>query len=398
MLKHAIYALTILTVSATLVVAEQSVFTLDGKNYTGKILSMDAKKLQVKTDKKQIAVPIDQLAEIKFGKVVDLSKKLNYKFMQTFAGDWIRVKDETLADEKISLNSPLVGTVNLKLKDMKILVNTNQKFSASEVIAELKRLKYKNRSSDMVIIKNKKGKWKGIRCALTEFNSEKVRFIYKRKKKAAKSKIVIATYMREPIAKLPASAGFVSLTDGSIIRFKTVEITAENVIAETVCLGKLTIDRKSVASIKFASDKIVSLSELKPDVVKLSSLFDSALPYRVDKSSTGKPIMLAGKTYSKGLGVHSYTELSWDIKGDYITFASLVGIDDNASANGNAVVEILGDGKVLKTLKLAAKSKPVLLSLDIKGVQKLTIRVSMGADKLPIGDHVSFANARLIKS
>ena len=99
-----------------------------------------------------------------------------------------------------------------------------------------------------------------------------------------------------------------------------------------------------------------------------------------------------------GIGVHSFSELTYNVKGQYSKFVAYVGIDDSVKPNGNVSVEILGDGKVLKKIdSVTGKDKMKQISVNIAGIKKLTLRVNFGSDKLGIGDHLDFAGAKLIK-
>ena len=58
----------------------------------------------------------------------------------------------------------------------------------------------------------------------------------------------------------------------------------------------------------------------------------------------------------------------------------------------------LADGKVVgQPIRLIGKDNSRSVSVDIAGAKTLTVRVSFGADKVDVGDHVNIISARLIK-
>src|SRR5690606_16343031 len=48
-----------------------------------------------------------------------------------------------------------------------------------------------------------------------------------------------------------------------------------------------------------------------------------------DQSSGGKPMSIGGVSYAKGVGVHSASEIVYNLGGQYTTFQAYVGIDDS---------------------------------------------------------------------
>ncbi len=107
--------------------------------------------------------------------------------------------------------------------------------------------------------------------------------------------------------------------------------------------------------------------------------------------------MLSGERFEKGLGVHSRTELDYELARGYETFVATLGIDDAVRPRGSVVFRILGDGKVLyETAMLTGTSGPHLCRVDLTGVTLLTLVVDYG-DSLDLADHADWGGARLLK-
>ena len=51
-------------------------------------------------------------------------------------------------------------------------------------------------------------------------------------------------------------------------------------------------------------------------------------PPKLNRSITDKPISVAGRVYEKGVGVHSYSELEYELRPEYRRFVAVVGVDD----------------------------------------------------------------------
>jgi len=184
----------------------------------------------------------------------------------------------------------------------------------------------------------------------------------------------------------------------------------DNVIEVRTDLDSLTLKMSidEIAEMIFFNGSFVFLSDLPDTVVVAREYGDICLPgttssdsfpWQRDRSTLQKrpPLKLNGKIYRKGIGVHSHSELTFDIGGNFKRFKALVGIDDDVPKPGNVTVEIYGDEKVLlKKTTVKTGDKPLPVDVDITGVAKLRIVVDFGAGGYH-NDHCDIANAILVK-
>ncbi len=82
-----------------------------------------------------------------------------------------------------------------------------------------------------------------------------------------------------------------------------------------------------VARLDYTKDKLAFLSDLEPVKVVEKSSFDRIDHYRRDKNLDDTPLRLGGKNHPKGLALHAYTELVYDLDGKYKEFKALLGVD-----------------------------------------------------------------------
>jgi len=105
---------------------------------------------------------------------------------------------------------------------------------------------------------------------------------------------------------------------------------------------------------------------------------------RVDRSTKGKPLSIAARTYTHGLGTQAPSVLHLDLQGGSSRFSAHVGVNDDGQAikkNGSVEFVIEGDGKVLWCSPLMRGGMPAqAVDLDLSGVRMLTLRVSDGFD------------------
>jgi hypothetical protein len=195
-------------------------------------------------------------------------------------------------------------------------------------------------------------------------------------------------------------------SNGDMIYVSAVTAKDDAVEVTTSCGVKLVYSPKTVARLDYTSGKIAYLADLKPTRLVESSPFDTAEHYQINRNLDGGPIKLEGKVYSSGLAVHAFTELEFDIKGEYREFKALVNVDDVVGGHdGPTTVRVLsseGKGdepKELKRVVVERKDRgkaPTKLEIPIKDVKRLIIVVGDG-DLQDIGKHVDLADAKVTK-
>lgn len=177
----------------------------------------------------------------------------------------------------------------------------------------------------------------------------------------------------------------------------------------------------AVAGIRIHSDRVVYVSDLSPRSRRVEGRLhghrssqesgspqgsrspqesrprQETWPVRFDTSVSRAPLSMAGRTFAKGIGVHSYTELAYEIGGAYEAFVATIGIDDVVRPRGSVVFRVEGDGRVLfDSGMLTGADPPRDVIVDVSGVTVLTLVVDYG-DELDLADHADWGNARLLK-
>jgi hypothetical protein len=145
--------------------------------------------------------------------------------------------------------------------------------------------------------------------------------------------------------------------------------------------------------------RAVYLSDLKPRRYEHTPYLGVRWPYVLDGSVAGHPLRLAGGTYDKGLGLHSACRISYDLGRRYQWFTALVGLDDRTGREGSVRIQVLVDGKpqdLGRDDELTGRDAPRALRVRVAGARELTLVVDFGRHG-DVGDHVDWADARLIK-
>ena len=172
----------------------------------------------------------------------------------------------------------------------------------------------------------------------------------------------------------------------------------------TVAGAKADFPMKSFTRWDFSKGKLAYLSDLEAKPSETSNV-NFVEHYRRDKNLDGEPIRLPQKNqdgvtalqlFPKGLSLHAYTELLYDIGGEYKEFKAVLGVDPKVQGDSHVKVTIEGDGKELFSGEINRKDEPRPLTLDIKNVKQLRIVVA-SAGLLDLGNHVCLADAKVSK-
>lgn len=205
------------------------------------------------------------------------------------------------------------------------------------------------------------------------------------------------------MADHPAEKGWKStfqvyrMSSGDLFSAALTSLEPEKIKFRSQWGVEVEVPRSAVVEVTGRNTRMVNLSELTPAVVEQIPYFDRKMPFVKDKSWNDRPLKLDGKTYSRGLAVHSRCFLTYDLQGEYATFRAVVGFEEEAGERGRVVCRIVADDKELFAKPdLRSTDKPVVVQVSVKGARQLRLEVDFGEDE-DIGDRIIWANARLFR-
>lgn len=193
------------------------------------------------------------------------------------------------------------------------------------------------------------------------------------------------------------SPAHIRLTDGSVVGGKLTTLDADGATIDTPLGVGAHLPVPMLVRVEFETDRIVYLSDLTPVATRQEGVLHDGWPVRSDKSASAGPISIDGHRFGKGIGCHSYSELTYELDRPYASFAATVGIDDHVRPRGSVVFRVLGDDKPLYDSGIITGTdgaRDVLV--DLTGVSRLTLIADYG-DGLDLSDHADWGGARLIK-
>jgi hypothetical protein len=218
--------------------------------------------------------------------------------------------------------------------------------------------------------------------------------------------------VRKPDENAPETLCKVFDTGNNILAAAKISLGENGFVVTTVSGAKLEypkadakieIGKPIVARLDFSSGKLAFLSDMDPVRVVEKSNTGRIDHYRRNKGLEGGDIRFppeqgqsTPQTYVKGLAIHAYTELVYNLGGQYKKFDALLGVDESVEGDSDVKVIIEGDGKELFSAEVKRGDKPTPLKLDVKEVKELRI-VVRSMELLDFGNQVALVEAKVTK-
>jgi hypothetical protein len=344
---------------------------------------------------RRVEVARDELSALERAAAADPMAKTGQKLLTGPNGLVLPVGGLAVDQGKVSFDNAVVGTAAAPMSAVGMIYLPG-KLSPREVDRVLAKLDVSIDTRDILIVEDKPGQYVAVDGVLKTIDAKLVTFAWKDEDRQIHRDKVLGVRLAGASAAREAPVASVVCTDGTSLPAASFAMDAAAATARTPA-GEVSIAAEQLAAVRFLSSRVTELSDLTPVKVREQGLLDKTFPHRVGRSVSGGPLRLGGKTYSSGLGLHSYCELTYKVEG-YSMLVAQAGIDDSVRPHGLATLSVLGDGKPLcETMVLSGKTPPGALRVDVSGVKELTLRVDFGADNQDVADHVNLAPARLLK-
>ena len=374
-----------------------TIATLSNQSITGTLTKIADAQVSVSTPDGEKTVPIDTVVGIKFNESqVDGIEKLARVTLTD--GSQISASQVLLNDDVLTVTSPLVGVVKTPKTSI-----THLRLAALESFkADWEKITQREIKKDLLVIK----KGDGLDFApgvVGGVDEKSVKFLLGTDEiPIGRNRVFGLVFFRDGSRK-PSASAKVRLSGDDQLSVSSISFKDKTFSAKLASGSDVKFQLTSVQSIDFSQGKIEYLSKMEPRSVEYTPFFGDEtsrqlFQYRRDETMDRLPLKLGGKSYQRGLWIHSKTQLRYRIGTDFSRFEALMGIDENLENVhlGHVHVVISGDGKKLLEADVAGKDKPVAVNLDVTGVRDLEILVNYGRNA-DICDHLDLVNARVIK-
>jgi hypothetical protein len=376
--------------------------TLDGKHFSGDLVKVTDTEITFKTSTGLVSVPTSGVLTLDLQPEPALPNGLKYTDIELVDGTLLHCEKYTLKGKSVGLRLAVSNqAVEVPLASISYLLNDAQDPAIRQDWQE-KQLPHRG-TQDILAVKVD-GAINGIEGTLADAAGAdgKIAFEYgsannKRKKDIDLANAQGVIFQRSPADARPAICK-VHDVDRNVYLVAKVELnaTGNQLMFESVSGIQFGYALSRIARLDYSNDKVAFLSDLKPAELIEKSRQGRKEVLRLDKNLENGTLELEGQTYAKGLAMHAYTELVYDLDGKYAKFEAVLGMDDQVPGDGKPIVKIEADGKELFAGTVNRRDKRKILSCDVKGARRLRIVVSQDG-LFDFGAHVDLANAKLSK-
>jgi hypothetical protein len=193
--------------------------------------------------------------------------------------------------------------------------------------------------------------------------------------------------------------------DGSLIRAAQIINTDKTLDLDLLVpefgtrLSGLAVN--DIVSIQSVGGRFAYLSDMKAEGYRHVPYLDVEWPYERDRNVTGGPLVVGGRRFLKGIGMHSASRLTYRLDKKYQRFDAAVAVDDAAEGRGSVTfgVYLLRDGKLTEAYKseiVRGGEAPRAVSVDVSGADAVTLVVDY-ADRGDEMDRGEWLDARLVQ-
>ncbi|WP_459558232.1 NPCBM/NEW2 domain-containing protein [Lacunimicrobium album] len=375
--------------------------TIDGETVVGDLVSLDRQSAVMTVDGEQRTFPRTDVVQIEQkadqSQVMAITGQMEVRLA---GGSVLKVKSiqRAAASSKLVIGDQNVMEVpSAALSE--VLVN-GLRGNEQERWDEIRKAA---QTTDLLIVK-KNENLDFVAGVIGNIDAAGVEFLLgERSAKVPWERIYGLMFLKNKPAGPPAGITL-ETADGQELKVENLTVQNGQLNAQFARDAEVSIAIGKVKRVDFSAGKIRSLSDLKPVAVNVKPFFNREWQPAFDRNTHGSPLFIGGKTYRKGLCLHSYTEITFRLAGEFNQFRCLAGLDQSINPKrGDVNLIIKGDGKTLYEGNFSATSTqsqyvtPLPIELNLAGVNDLTFIVDFGADQIDIGDNLNLVDARLIR-
>ncbi len=189
----------------------------------------------------------------------------------------------------------------------------------------------------------------------------------------------------------------VTLNGGSKVTTKHLSLKKNALLLGMPNGQQLNINPHQMRSIEVFGARWVWLSTLDPISDHHTPMLSLPWPMKRDSNVLGNPLKVSGESFNYGLGVHSRSSVSYDLRGQYTEFVTFFGLDDSAGSLADVDVHILVDGRRLyEKPNVTAGVLHGPIRFDIRQANHLELIVDFG-ERGDVQDRFNWIESALVR-
>jgi hypothetical protein len=369
--------------------SDVTLVTVEGEEISGPLESLGAESIRVKGRD----VPSGDLAEIRFRNARQAAKDLaSLRFRN---GDLLYGTVVSGGDKSLRFNSTLLGELDVKNDLLAGVAFPVKEPPAAEVLTQF--FAVQSGDNDQVLAPN----GEMVNCFLNEMTNKEITYDVEGQKRSRPfDQMAAFRYAAlKPFERMKGLLARVQLSDGSVLSGK-LGTYQDKKLSVTGGEGMTwNIHEAVILSVGFAGGRLVYLDELEPKAEQKPLVGGAPVLFhwRKNLSASAGSLAIGRKEYLRGLGVHSFCKLTFQLEGKFTRFLADVGLDRAAGPRASCVWKVLADGQELKSGEAKAGEPAATLKLPVSGVKILELVCDYGPDEDDAGDLLDWSEARLVK-
>ncbi|MGE3807316.1 MAG: NPCBM/NEW2 domain-containing protein [Gemmataceae bacterium] len=382
--------------------AEPRLTTIDGKTVQGELVNVTPTEVLLKTTKMgEVATPNDKVLDLDMQRNSAAPK--NYLEVELVDGTVLKCSDFQVKQKEVEVKLTSGQQIKLPLASIVYMVRDAHDSDLYKKFREF----VSGQGSRDIFVANSAGTLQPLEGTLrSSAMNDKIHFTTQTGSEVdlPLERVHGLVFLRKREAVSEKTLFKLHDTARNVLVVEKSEKTAAGFKVTTVCGAVAEFPLDQLAKLDFNKGQLTYLSNIRENdfmpkllkVVEKSSL-GGVDHYRRDKNLDGGKIRLQNKPYDKGLSMHAYTELVYEIGGDFKEFKAVMGIDDQVGGDSHVKVTVEGDDQELFSAELSRQDrKTIPIAINITGKKKLRI-VVRSVNLIDLGDHVTLAEARLTK-
>src|SRR5262245_12073187 len=372
--------------------------TLDGREIVGDVVSITDKEIVIRSQGKEQTVPTLQVLQLDVGPAGKLAAGTKYTDVELTDGSVLHCSQLTLRGKEAQMT--LLGGQAVKVP-LEVVASFLNEAQDENLQKQWKEFVAKKRASDLLVVQ-RDGELTSFKGTFGEADDEGKQIQFDLDSKGTFRgvdlvKVQGIIFVRPVDPNLPSTICTAYDSSNNAVAASAVAVTPAGYTVTSPSGAKIEYPKKLLSRFDYNTGKLRYLSDMTPvKEVVTSTQGDPEAP-RKDKNLDGGPLRLGKTVYFKGLAVHAYTLLEYQLDGEYREFKCWLGVDELVGGSeGQTIVKFEGDGKVLFETAVTRKDPPREVKFNIKDVQKMRIVVS-SAELLDLGKHVNLADAKISK-
>ena len=382
---------------------------LDGTRIRGNLAELTAGTVEVQTDGDPRKFSATEILQLEFGAKPEPSQPADHAEIRLVDGSKLWAGQIAIAAGEASIQSPSLGKVKLPAAAVRDI----RYGDLTGVASAWEELRGTESQNDRLIIR--KGDALDFVAGTVGGVAEgQITIVIAGQEAKVPTTRVFAILYASRKSKIPAPACEIQFRNGEKVPASKLALDGEQFTLVTTGGTTVTLPAGKIAVADYGLGKIRSLADVARQVS-----YEKVNPFwsdddqarlqalRVDHVPWGRtqptPLRVGGKSYSRGLWLHSGTTVRFRLDRQYRRLQATAGLDENPAGRDRVQprvrLTITGDGKPLLEKVIGWEDPELKLDIETANVQVLEIAV-VSAEKSPfLGacEHLDLVEAKLIK-